>query len=88
MLAREVPEWVDAVVLKAMRKEPAQRYASMREFGRALAGSGEASIDASTSQSVHAIERHGGHGISTTAMTLGALALAVLGGLAAYLAFG
>ncbi|MBC8069198.1 MAG: serine/threonine protein kinase [Deltaproteobacteria bacterium] len=88
MLAREVPEWVDAVVLKAMRKEPAQRFASMREFGKALAGSGDELGDAGASHSAHADLHHGGRGISTTAMTLGALGLALLGGLAAYLTFG
>ena len=38
----EVPAWADAIVLKAMRKDPAKRYQSAREMGddiqRALAG--------------------------------------------------
>jgi eukaryotic-like serine/threonine-protein kinase len=88
MLARELPEWVDHVVLKAMRKEPAQRYPSMRDFGKALAGNADQHDDAASSHSSHRLDGHAGHGISPTALAIGALMLAVLGGLAVYLAFG
>lgn len=32
----DLPEWVEAAILKAMRKSPDERYATMREFGEAL----------------------------------------------------
>ena len=31
-----MPRWLDQVILKALRKDPDDRYASMRELGEAL----------------------------------------------------
>jgi hypothetical protein len=88
VLNRDVPEWLDAVVLKAMRKEPAQRYASMRDFGKALAGGSESAAHSSGEHETHAADAHATHGISPMVLAVGALALAVMGGLVVYLAFG
>ena len=87
MLNRDVPEWVDNVVLKAMRKEPAQRFPSMRDFGKALAGSSDKAAESSGEHSHHAIEAHAAHGISPMVLAIGAVALALIGGLGVYLAF-
>jgi serine/threonine protein kinase len=88
VLNRDVPEWLDAVVLKAMRKEPAQRYPSMRDFGKALAGASASAAESSGEHETHAVDAHAAHGISPMVLAVGALALAVMGGLVVYLAFG
>lgn len=41
-----IPAWLDAAVLKAMRKDPDQRFQTMREFGEALKARESAPIDA------------------------------------------
>ncbi len=35
--AAAVPRWLDAIILKTLRKDPDERYGSMRELGEALA---------------------------------------------------
>jgi len=65
-VSAEHPRWLDGVILKALRKDPDDRYASMREFGDALSaavkkasgasedepGSAETSLDAAATQAV------------------------------------
>jgi len=96
MIVRDVPEWLDAVILKAMAKDPDDRYASMAELARALRepAPSEKSTErgpverSSASRSVERSRPIAPHGISTPLLLVGALALAVIGGLIVYLVAG
>jgi serine/threonine-protein kinase len=97
LIVRDVPEWLDDVIMKAMAKEPADRFASMAELASALR---EPPFERSTergpverSSASRSIERSrrgavAPHGISTPLLLVGALALAGIGGLVVYLVAG
>jgi serine/threonine-protein kinase len=93
MIVRDVPEWFDAVILRAMAKEPDERFASMADFAKALRGPSDASTErgpATRSSASKSAERAptSAHAISIPMLVLGALALALLGGLVVYLIAG
>jgi eukaryotic-like serine/threonine-protein kinase len=93
MIVRDVPEWLDAVVLKAMAKEPDDRYASMSELAKALRNSpSEKSTQRGAverSSASRSVDRAAApHAISTPMLIVGALALAGIGGLVVYLVAG
>ncbi len=93
MIVRDVPEWLDAVILKAMAKEPDDRYASMADLGRALRNdpsekSTERGRAERSSASRSADRAPAPHAIATWMLIVGALALAGIGGLAVYLVAG
>jgi eukaryotic-like serine/threonine-protein kinase len=92
LLASDIPEWLDQVVLRAMAKAPDRRFASMAEFAAALRNDGRAerkgAVAPSSAASLHDAEHAAPHGISPAVLALGALGLAGLGGLIVYLAFG
>jgi serine/threonine protein kinase len=91
LLVSDVPEWLDQVVARAMAKAPDRRFTSMAEFASALRNEGKAERKPPTSQAASSLsdaEHAAPHGISPAALALGAVALAGIGGLIVYLAFG
>ncbi|HEY3381532.1 MAG TPA: serine/threonine-protein kinase [Vicinamibacterales bacterium] len=51
-----VPAWLDAVVLEALAKDPADRHQTMSDFARALAGSRDAAVGGSSTPPPSALE--------------------------------
>jgi serine/threonine-protein kinase len=93
LLQSDVPEWLDAVVLKAMAKQPDRRFASMAELATALRteGRGESKAKPAGTASGGADESHHGtasHGLSPATLAIAAVALACIGGLAVYFIIG
>lgn len=63
-----IPRWVDDVILRAMRKDPEERYATMRDFADALRAAPEAgAAEASASSSAVASTPRSGAGRSASA---------------------
>jgi serine/threonine-protein kinase len=89
-----IPAWFDAAILRAMAKKPGDRFASMRELGEALRGEASASSSSRALGSMPAPEpsaaarRRKASGASPLVFVGGAVALALVGGLAYYLVFG
>ena len=52
-LAADLPAWLEEAILRAMRKAPAERFATAGDLGRALAGSGSLRV-----RSASALARH------------------------------
>ncbi|HET6585860.1 MAG TPA: serine/threonine-protein kinase [Nannocystaceae bacterium] len=85
MIVRDVPEWFDDVLLKAMAKEPGARWASMADFAKALRNPADKSTERGRVERSHPTVAHA---LSIPMLVLGALALAVIGGLVVYLIAG
>jgi eukaryotic-like serine/threonine-protein kinase len=87
-----IPVWVDEAILKAMRKDPEERYASMRELAQTLEKApAQAAVHAPPSQDLakkaatKRPRKPASPRISPMLLVLGALVLAMLGALGVYL---
>ena len=77
---RSIPEHVEAAVMTALEKLPADRFATAGEFGAALGGTGGTAASA-TSRRMVAAQRRGNGKLVLAAVGAGALALGTLGGM-------
>jgi serine/threonine protein kinase len=86
-----IPHWLDAAVLRAMAKDPAQRFQSMREFAAAVdpATMSAASIEAipPASSTRHVAPRPGAMPISPIVLIVALVGLIAVGALGTYLLF-
>ncbi len=80
---RSVPEHVEAAVMTALEKLPADRFATAGEFGAALAGGGGRTA-ATAARRVAAGRRQGRGWLLLAAVGVVALALGALGGMQVY----
>jgi serine/threonine-protein kinase len=60
-IAAGMPKWLDKVILKTLRKDPQDRYASMRELGQALR-EGQQAAERGASPEPDAVDPAGGTG--------------------------
>ena len=58
-LRPDIPAWLEAIILRALEKQPAARYDSAKEMAVALAGAGASSTDADTALMPHTITSPG-----------------------------
>ncbi len=85
----DIPKWVDEVVLKAMRKDPDERFPTMRDFAKALEEPAPQPAAAKSSTSKAKAKAGGakatpaptGGGISPIVYVVGFVLLAIAGGL-------
>ncbi|HEX6091057.1 MAG TPA: protein kinase, partial [Gemmatimonadales bacterium] len=77
---RSIPEHVEAAVMTALEKLPADRFATAGEFGAALGGTGGTAASA-TSRRMVAARRRGNGKLALAAVGAAALALGTLGGM-------
>ena len=77
---RSIPEHVEAAVMTALEKLPADRFATAGEFGAALGGAGSTTAPA-TSRRMVAARRRGNGKLALAAVGAVALALGTLGGM-------
>lgn len=91
----QIPKWVDALVLKAMRKDPDERFPTMRDFAKALeeptaqpqTPAKSASASKSKSESDRAAPAQQKGGISPIVYLVGFVLLAIAGGVGFTLLF-
>jgi serine/threonine-protein kinase len=82
-----IPPWLDAALLKAMAKDPQERYQTMREFGAALEASAVMEQPTSTrsGSQVRPAAQRSNIPVSPAVIVAAVVALALIGALATYL---